>query len=73
MSRDMERILKEMTKVNMRNIIVFFISFVWLCGYSYSLFNYKEITESQTNTLSKLDTLITIIIGYYLKQDYKKE
>jgi glucose uptake protein GlcU len=55
----------------MRNLIVFLVLIIWAGGFAYALFNHKDITESQSYSLSKLDTLITLIIGYYLKQNIK--
>lgn len=64
----MKTIIKELTKVNMRNIIVFAILVVWSIGYLNGSLNYKPITQDQATALAKLDTVMLMIIGYYLNQ-----
>lgn len=64
----MKTIIKELTKVNMRNIIVFAILIVWAIGYLNGSLNYKPITADQATALAKLDTVMLMIIGYYLNQ-----
>ena len=57
-----------MSKINMRNIIVFSILVVWAIGYLNGTLNYKPFTQNQTEALAKLDTVMLMIIGYYLNQ-----
>ena len=64
----MRTIIRELTKVNMRNIIVFAILVVWSIGFLNGTLSYKPITDSQENSLAKLDTVMLMIIGFYLNQ-----
>lgn len=64
----MKTIIRDLSKINMRNIIVFAILAVWAIGYLNGTLSYKPITSTQADALSKLDTVMLMIIGYYLNQ-----
>lgn len=69
----MRTIIRELTKVNMRNIIVFAILVVWSIGFLNGSLSYKPITSTQADSLAKLDTVMLMIIGFYLNQRKTQE
>ena len=64
----MKTIIKELTKVNMRNIIVFAILIVWGFGFLNGILSKNTFNETQSDALAKLDTVMLMIIGYYMNQ-----
>lgn len=64
----MKTIIKELTKVNMRNIIVFAILIVWGVGFLNGILSKNTFNETQSDALAKLDTVMLMIIGYYMNQ-----
>jgi hypothetical protein len=69
----MKTIIKELTKVNMRNIIVFAILIVWGVGFLNGILSKNAFNDTQADALAKLDTVMLMIIGYYLNQKSNTE
>lgn len=64
----MKTIIKELTKLDMRNIIVFAILIVWGVGFLNGILSKNTFNGTQSDALAKLDTVMLMIIGYYMNQ-----
>jgi Na+/H+-dicarboxylate symporter len=70
-----ENFLKQLTKINMLNILVFAILFVWASAVLKAIFTHVDLTPTAKSTIDGLQNVMLLIIGVYLNQlkDKSKE
>lgn len=62
-----ENLLKQLTKINMLNIIIMVILSVWMTATLYCLFTHKDLSATAQSTINDLKNIMLMVLGFYLK------
>jgi hypothetical protein len=62
-------LLKDLTKVNMLNLIIASILIVWVFATVKSIILKEDMTQSAQNTVDGLQNIMLMVLGYYLKNN----
>jgi len=62
-----ENLLKQLTKINMLNIIIAVILGVWMTATLKCIFTKVDLTPTAQSTVDGLRNIMLLVLGYYLK------
>lgn len=64
-----EKLFKQFAALNIRNFIVLMICLVWVYAQIQAISG-KVLTDQANDTIKSLESIMLIIIGFYLKQNF---